>query len=156
MKHPRSKASGFTLTEMIVALSIMILIGAMGIGVFYSSKKTKTLDVITDGLNFTMELARSDALTGKGGSNFGIFVATSSYTYFMGSFYVDGSASNRTTAIPSGWLLSTSTGNGSSAIVFLRLLGTPQAMATVTVSNIGDPSLTRSLVVGSQGNISVK
>ncbi len=144
------------MTELLMALFIMILIGAIGTTVFYGSKRTKTLEVITDGLNFTMELARSDALAGKGGSNFGIFIATSSYTYFMGSSYVDGNASNRTTTIPSGWLLSTSTGNGSSAIVFLRLAGTPQAMATVTVSNIGDPSLTRSLIVGSQGNISVK
>lgn len=156
MPNLHSKPSGFSFTEVLMAISILIVIGAIGIGVFYNSKKTKTLEVIADGLNFTMAQARSDALAGKNGSNFGIFVAPDSYTYFQGSTYVSGEAGNKTTALPSGWLLSTSTGNGSSAIVFLRLTGTPQAMATVTVSNIATPSLTRSLVVGFQGNISVK
>lgn len=155
MKEPCSKQAGFTLTETMIALFIIILLGSISIYAFYNSKKTKTLDVITDGLNFTLELAKSDAEAGKNGSNFGIFVAGSSYTYFMGSNYSSGNASNRITAIPSGWLLSTSTSDGSSVIVFRRLTGTPQTMATVTVSNITTPSLTRSLVIGSQGDITV-
>ncbi|MCX6715745.1 MAG: hypothetical protein NT077_01855 [Candidatus Taylorbacteria bacterium] len=155
MRNPHREHAGFTVVETLIAIFILILIGSIGISVFYNSRSTKTLDVVTDGLNFTLELARSDALAGKNASNFGIFVATSSYTYFMGSSYDSSDLNNKTTKIPSGWLLSTSTANGSSAIVFTHLTGNPQSMATVTISNIATPPLKRDLVIGSQGDISV-
>lgn len=154
MTH-RISRRGFTLTEALISIAILVLLTAIGITSFYSSKATKTLEVITDGVDIALERAKSEAMAGKDGSNFGVYIEPSAYHIFSGSAYTAGDPNNKTSIVPSGWSLSATVQGGGSSIVFSRLTGTPQNMATVTISSAQDPSLTDSIVIGQSGDISV-
>lgn len=144
------------MVEAMIAIAIIVVLGAMGIAAFHNSNKSKSLEIISDGLAFSLSSARADAIAGKGGSAYGIFIASSSYSYFIGSNYVPGVASNKPHALPAGWALSTSTSLGSSSsFIFQRLTGAVSATGTVTVRKIDEPSLTRSLNIGELGTVTV-
>ena len=146
---------GFTFVEVLISIFVLILLGSIGVTAFISSRDSKNLDVITDGLDSTLELAKSDAIAGKNASNFGVEFDSGSYTYFAGSAYSAGTATNKVTLLPTGWKLSTTTSSGRSYIVFNHLTGTAQATGTITVSNIANASSTRSVSVGASGDITV-
>ncbi len=151
----RISRRGFTLTEAVISIAILILLSAIGLTSFYSSKSTKSLETITDGVDIALERAKSEAMAGKDGSSFGVYIEPSAYHIFPGSTYVAGDPDNKTATVPSGWSLSVTVQGGGSSIVFGRLTGVPQNMATVTISSIQDPSLTDSIIVGQSGDISV-
>ena len=146
---------GFTFTEFMLAALILIILGAIGITAFYNSRTAKGLDAITDGLVFTLNKARSESINGNSLSQYGVLIASTSYTYFKGSGYDPAGADNKINDLPSGWNLSTTTSNGSSEVVFSRLTGTAQADATIKVMNLANTSLKRDIVVDTQGGITV-
>lgn len=151
----KSPNRGFTAVEVMISIAIVVILGAIVVSSFSNARTTKTLDVITDGLVATLEAARADALAGKGSGSFGVAFASSSYSYFIGASYSESDPSNKITELPSGWSLSTTTGNGASEILFSRISGAAQTTATVTVTNIAVPSLSRSISIGGSGEISV-
>lgn len=151
MEKPR----GFTVVEVLISIAIIAVIGALGISAFYGARPAKHLEVITDGLESTLTKAKADAMAGKYGSNFGVLFASTSYSYFVGSSYDASTSTNRITDLPEGWQIGTTTGNGSSYVVFTRLSGAAQTTATVTITYLPDPALTRQITIGPSGNISV-
>lgn len=146
---------GFTLVEVIISIFVLIIIGGIGISAFYSAKDSKNLDVLTDGLDFTLEQAKADAIAGKNASDYGVQFDNGSFTYFMGSSYTPGAATNKVTALPGGWTLGTTTSSGKSYIVFSHLTGLAQATGTIKVSKSLNPALLHSITIGPSGDITV-
>lgn len=151
------RSAGFTLTEVLISIGILIVIGALCVSAFLNARTSKNLDVITDGLNAVLEQAKGDAIAGKNASMTGVRFDTTSYTYFSGSTYTAGAAANKVTNLPSGWRLSTSTSFGQTYVYFNRLTGSVNATGTITISKISNnsTSTTRYITVGSAGDISV-
>lgn len=148
---------GFTIAEIIVAIAIMILVSSVGVVTFVSSKNSANLNSYTDGIISSLEQARSNAVSGKGGSSYGIRFATSTLTHtlFIGSTYSSSDASNVVTQIGSGYTISTNLTASSTTIVFSRLTGVPSATGTITLLQQAT-SKSKVITVGSQGNITVQ
>lgn len=148
---------GFTIAEIIVAVAIMTLVTSVGVVTFVSSKNSANLNYYTDRIISSLEQARSNSASGKGGSSYGIKFATSTLTYtlFTGSTYSSSDVNNVVTQIGTGYTLSTNLTASSTTIVFSRLTGAPNATGTVTLLQQAT-SKSKVITVGSQGNITVQ
>ncbi len=155
MYHNQRFVRGFSFVEVSIALLILLILGALGINAFLNAKTTKNLEIISTGLVFTLNQARSDALAGKNSSAYGVHIASTSYSYFAGGTYNPSASDNRINNIPSGWRLSTSTSNGESQFVFRRLSGNSTASGTVSVIYLANPTKKIDIIVEQNGNISV-
>jgi prepilin-type N-terminal cleavage/methylation domain-containing protein len=148
---------GFTIAEIIVAVAIMTLVASVGVVTFVSSKNSANLNSFTDGIISSLEQARSNSASGKGGSSYGIRFATTTLTHtlFIGSTYNASTATNIVTQIGTGYTLSTNLTASSTTIVFSRLTGVPSATGTITLLQQAT-SKSKVITVGSQGNITVQ
>src|SRR5665213_37757 len=95
MKPKSPPYSGFTLIETLVAIAIVVLIGTISIATFYSAKKAKELGPTADGVVEVLERAKADAIAGKDDQSFGVYFASSSYSYFEGPTYNSSDTKNR-------------------------------------------------------------
>lgn len=156
MHTSRARSSqGFTIAETLICLIILLLLLTFGFMTFGRARKNKTLDTVADGVNFTLDQARTAALTGRDNNSFGIYFTSSSFILFDGTSYNALSKNNKITNLPSGWSLSTSTGLTNNSLYFQRLTGVPSATNTITVYRTDEPTLSRQITIGSDGAISV-
>jgi Tfp pilus assembly protein FimT len=146
---------GFTLIEILISIAIMMVMISIGITVFYSSKKAATLTASSDGVISTLEQARSNALSGKDGSDYGVRFSTSTYTFFTGDTYNSSDSSNIIYQTNAGTTITSSLGGSGNTVVFYRLTGLPSATGTVTVSQ-QSPSKSHVITIGSQGNVTIQ
>ena len=149
-----STKRGLTLIEIIVVLGIFAIILAISMTVFINSRKTASLNSIRDTIVSTLEQAKSNALAGKGGTTHSVVFASSSFTMFTGSTFNASSTSNRIHNIDTGFALST-TYTSNNTVTFSRLNGLPQASGTITIKSLSDASSTKSIQIGTQGDITV-
>ena len=146
---------GFSLAEVVVVVAIIAILAVIGVGAFVSGRQSAEFDAVSDGIVSVLEKARSDALAGKGGTNFGVKINASSYVFFAGSSYNAGDSSNITYQVSSGFTLSTTLGGAGSVVIFSRLTGTPSSTGTVTITRTS-PSATRVITVASQGSLTIQ
>lgn len=149
------KSRGIGLPEIIISIAIVMVISTIGTTVFFNTKKSAELTSSTDGIVTSLEQARSNAISGKGGSNYGVKFATSTYTFFTGTTYVSTSTSNIVYKITDGYTISAVIGGTASSVTFYRLTGLPSATGTITVNQVS-PTKTQVITVGSQGNVTVQ
>jgi prepilin-type N-terminal cleavage/methylation domain-containing protein len=145
---------GFTLVEILTSIAIIILVFGIGTYAFVSAKRSASLNTATDGLVFMLDQAKTNALAGKNGQNFGVYFDTYSYTYFAGSSYSVSNASNVVRQLGSGYKLTISLSAVGSTTIFSRLTGVPSATGTITVTDTSS-SKTQTVTVGNQGEITV-
>jgi Tfp pilus assembly protein FimT len=148
---PRNR--GFNLVQILVVIAIALLLGTIGIATFYSARKTKELGPTADGIVEVLERAKGDAIAGKNGQSFGVYFASSTYTYFQGTAYSAGNSNNRVTNVFGDLYLSTTfSGN---ALYFSHLTGLSSASGTVTVTAKSGSTGAKIVGVGFGGDISV-
>jgi type IV fimbrial biogenesis protein FimT len=145
---------GFTLMEIVTAITIVLILLGIGIGTFYRQRSTSQIKPIADGIVAILEHAKADAVAGKNGSNFGVNFGSTTYTYFSGSSYNASDPNNLVNTISSQFVINDTIAGGSS-IIFARLSGTPSATGTITVSDTQDSSDTKIVSVGSGGEVGV-
>ena len=148
---------GFTLVELLVATAIMVLMISIGVVTFVSSKNASSLNSYTDGIISSLEQARGNALSGKGGSSYGIKFTTNTLTHtlFTGSTYSSSATTNVVTQIGTGYTPTTNLTGSSNTIVFSRLTGVPSATGTITLLQQAT-SKSKIITIGTQGNITVQ
>ena len=146
---------GFTAVEIVVALGILVLIFGIGTQVFVTSRNAKQLETYTDGVSSKLEEAKTNALAGKNGTNFGVKFSTTSYTYFNGSSYSSSATSNVPYNLLGKYNISNNIPGTDDAILFTRLTGIPSATGTIVISDGGSPAKTATVTVGVMGDVSV-
>lgn len=146
---------GFSLAEIVVIIAILGIIMAIGVINFGPVRKNKILETTTDGIVFTLEKAKAEAVSGKGGVNAGVKFNTGSYIYFSGNSYSGINPNNITHTIDSLFTITETIVNSDNVIIFSRLTGVSNTTATVTVSQISNSSKKREVVIGALGSISV-
>ena len=144
-----------TLVEIISVIAIFIIIFGIGSYVFINARRSSELRGLTDTIALTLEQAKSNALIGKGGLDFGLRFAADSYTYFSGSSYVPSDTSNQVHGLSTGYQIANTFASTSGVVVFRHLTGLPQATGTVTITALSDPSDPQTIIIGSQGEITV-
>ena len=100
-----------------------------------------------------LEKAKSDAIAGKGGKNYGVNFGPNSYVYFSGNSFDPSNSGNVTYLVTSGLSLSNNFSSTGGTVIFSRLTGVPQITGTITVTET-KTSHSQNIAVGSLGDIS--
>lgn len=148
-----SHHKGFSLVEMLIVISILMVILAIALYSFTTAKSKKQLEIAVNSIDFKLEEAKTNALAGKNGKNFGIQFSSTTYVYFSGNSYNPSDTTNSSTTIASNLQISTSIAGDT--VIFSRLTGMPQATGTITVTDTSNASNTASVSIGTLGDISV-
>jgi prepilin-type N-terminal cleavage/methylation domain-containing protein len=150
MKHGSHK-KGFSLIETVVVLVIFGILLTLATYWYQSAKTSAALKTASDGMLSSLEKAHADAVTGKNGTGAGVYVASTSYTFFNGDIYNASSSANTSYSVDSSLSIS----NTTSTILFSRLTGSISSTATVTISQISSPSNKKVIVIENSGDVNM-
>lgn len=126
--------SALTLIELLVVITILGILGLAAspiynnflISTYYHNK----LDEITTSLN----TARTNTLSGKSDSQWGVHLSSTTITLFQGSSYASRNSDfDQNYKVPASITLS-----GTTDIIFTKPLGFPSSTASLTISSAND------------------
>ena len=148
---------GFSGAEILVTLSILAFLFLVGTLSFNRNVAEKELQSIADNIAAKMELAKSNAVTGKNGLNYGIKFNSSSYVYFTGSTYISTNQSNETTQISNKFQITNDIPGADDAIIFSKIKGNinHSSAVTITISEISNASSSIQLTIGKLGDVTM-
>jgi prepilin-type N-terminal cleavage/methylation domain-containing protein len=144
---------GLTLLEILIVFTIFVIILSIGFYSFSTSRRNASLDGIANSIASTLELAKTNAMSGKNGQSSGVAFDANSYVYFSGNSYNPSDSGNKVYTVDSGYLLSNNLSSGNSILIFSRISGNPQATGTITITDSSDSSKTERITIESLGNI---
>ncbi|MFC1802142.1 Tfp pilus assembly protein FimT/FimU [Patescibacteria group bacterium] len=136
---------GFTLLELMIVISIIIVVGAFTIPVGIKFFQSQALEDTTDSIVETLRRARNQAVFQKNDSSFGVKFASTSFTLFQGDTYT----SRDTQEDEVFDLVSGVNTNGIDEIVFSRIFGT----TTADTLDITLDDNSRSIDINIQGKV---
>ncbi len=150
--HRRTSYRGFTLIEIIVAVAILMTFVTVTVivfrEIFWSAGESVGVQEVADALRE----ARNNSIAAKSDSVYGVLVATSSITRFVGPTYSPSSASNTVYYFEAGAYATGTLVLNSTSIVFSRLTGMPSATGTIILVGSGGES-TSTITIGATGLI---
>ncbi len=145
------------MTEIVISISILLIIFSIGSLSFQTITTRKKIDSAVNNLVSIIEMAKINAITGKGEQNYGIKFYNDSFVYFTGSSYVESDANNQTNIIHSGLEIITNITETTESIVFSRLSGTinHSDVIVITVREKNNIENGMNVVIGTLGEVSV-
>ncbi len=147
---PRNR--GFTFVEILIAVSLLVLIGTFSVATFRALYQNSAERIVAQEIADALREARNNTIGSKNNTVYGVHIATSSVTRFVGATYTPGHASNTVYVFDGG---ATATGTfvtGGTSIVFTRLTGVPSATGTILIHN-ADMTSTTTVTIESTGLI---
>ncbi len=147
---------GFSFIELMIGICIISVLALIGTYSFGDSLKSKGMITITDDIVATLELARSNAMTGKGGTAHGVKFNEDSYIGFTGSSYISSNESNDANTISGKFLISNNIPGADDKIVFSKIKGESNhsGEVTITISEVGGERQ-RQVIIGPLGDVTV-
>lgn len=146
---------GFSLLELIIAVSILGVITAVGVNTFHNAIAKKEQEGIVQTIVSHLEKQKADTQAGKDGLRYGIKFNNSSYVLYQGDSYVSSASSNQQIQIDPDFTLTETVTNGNNAIFFYRIYGEANETATITIAHIYNRVPPKSIIVNDSGSISV-
>lgn len=148
------RSLGFTLLETVMVIAIVTLLLAFSLTAFRNLGDNEALGKDAALVTAILAQARSLALSSKNNDQFGVHLTSSSVTLFEGTSYVAGASTNRTDSLNSRVTITAiSLSGGGSDIIFRQLTGDTTNSGTVTLSQVGDATKTRSVTIYKTGLI---
>jgi prepilin-type N-terminal cleavage/methylation domain-containing protein len=132
MNIPSITAKGFTLVELLVVFSILVIIVSLTMIGFRNYAGFQQYNQAVNDVVFVLNEARLSARSAKGDEAHGVKVTTDSLTQFVGDAFTSGDPEN----ITSSYELVTLThdlAGGVDEIRFEKLTGLPSATGTITI-----------------------
>lgn len=148
----RLREGGYTVMELSVVLAVLAILAALSMTGFSKFSKKEALDAGAAALIAGLRDARAQTLASVGGSQYGIRVATTSFSFFKGATY-DPSATTTSVFAFSSYIRASST---PSSFVFQRITGNAVTSGTIDVYMASDPSVKRSIRVEATGIIDIE
>lgn len=124
---------GFTLVELLIAISIMILLAAVAVPIYGNLQNLSQKEQASYKLLQDLRAARQDALSRINNNSQGIKISVHSYVVFQGSSYATRTASFDRN-IDLGNNLSLTSNLSNNEIVFTRGSGMPSGLGSITVT----------------------
>lgn len=147
---------GFTLMETITAVFIVVILLTVSSRVLSGFFKTSSFNNVVQNVASLMEKARDETLSGKDGIVHGIRLATTTATFFTGSF-IQGGASNTVYAVPDIYEISDiSLNGGGSEVVFELVTGKARHYGSFSIRNRSEPSVSKNIIIHETGAIDVQ
>jgi len=126
---------GFTLVEILIVLSVLGIIAAIVMFSFSSVSSSGALDRSVSDVISALSQARSETLSSKDNSSYGVRFEQSEVIIFKES-YSPGNSENVTISLSGPTLISNvSLGGGGSEVLFERFTGNAATGGTVTLTN---------------------
>lgn len=138
---------GFTFLEIIVAVSIIFILGVLAIAAFSNFSKNSLLQEGRAKVISELNYARSETLASEGKSSWGVHFESSKVVRFKGSLYVSGDPSNVETNLPGGVIIFSNPGD----IVFERLTGRVSGPGPVVLRLTSNPSASTTINIYASG-----
>lgn len=147
----RNFTTGFSLFEVMIAMAIIAVLAGFIYSGFSVYFKKSTLDANYSAVRSLLNFARSESLSAKNASDFGVHFDSTSATLFQGSAYSLNDPNNiRLTVTPYVSISAINLGGGSD-VVFGRLRGSADHSGTVVLSLVGDSSRTKTITIYGTG-----
>lgn len=144
----------FTLIEILISVSIMLLIIAVVVPPLTKNRQDKLLLQSTDDVVSLLNKARSDTLSSVNGEAYGIKFENDRVIFFTGPTYDASATSNKITYLQNGITipLGSLVLNGSATnVLFNRLTGATNQYGTIQIQVTNDASKSKIITVSKTG-----
>lgn len=146
------RVRGFTLIEMLVVLALAGIVMFIVTGAFSSATGREALDKETTVVLSLLDQARSQTLSAKNASVYGVHFEATKATLFVGPSYSDASFSNVVEPMnPLVKIGAISLTGGGSDVVFNRLTGETGQSGTIILSLAASSTQTKTITIFSTG-----
>ena len=144
--------AGFTLIEILITAAIMGLMAVVIVGNLSSYSNKLLLSIETyRAVSFLLQ-ARSQAISGRGGSAFGVHLGSQAIALYQGDTYTATSASNRVLAVNDLLeIASVTLAGGGADVVFSRLSGKTEMGGSFTIRYKSDISNAKTINIEPSG-----
>ena len=135
------RQNGFTLIEVVLTISLLAIIGGIGVPVYNSFHNRNSLDLAISAYANGIRRAQAQAQGVVGDSAWGVRIQSGSITVFKGaSFVARDNTYDETFSIPGSISIT-----GLQEVVFAKLSGLPQATGNLTLTSANNESKILSL-----------
>ena len=138
---------GFTMIEILVSIAILVTFTAVTMVAFRNVYRHSGERIAVQEIADALRESRNKSIGSIQEMVFGVRIATSSVTRFVGSTYSATSTSNTVYYFEGGATATGTLVRNATSIVFSRLLGTPSATGTILVRDIDNQSTTTITIV---------
>lgn len=149
-----SPQSGFSFTEVLVVIAILLILVTISVITFQNLGTTSTHRVVTQEVLSLLTEARTQSIASENDTVYGVHLATSSVTLFAGGTYNQSDPDNILLSFSGGVHATSSLSGGSTEVVFQRLTGFPSATGTIQIIR-GDNSATNTITIHNSGLIDI-
>jgi prepilin-type N-terminal cleavage/methylation domain-containing protein len=148
---------GFTLVEVMVSIAALTILMLIGNFSFQNSLNSKKLNNEIDNLVSKISEIQTNAITGKGGQNYGIKFNNDSFVSFIGSSYIPTNENNILYLIDSKLEITHDIPGQEGVIVFSKISGemNHNQNITVVIREKNNPDRSVSVIIGKLGVISI-
>ena len=148
----RSYKKGFSLSELLISVGVMVLLLGLIFTVFSSFNKKEALSKSTDIVISVLNEARQLTLFSKDDAIYGVHFDTNQAVLFKGESYLEGDESNIYFKInPVVEITTINLAEGGSEVFFNRLTGETEDYGSITLSLSGDTSKTSAILINQSG-----
>lgn len=143
---------GFTVLEILIAVAILVVLGALILSPFSKFRTSQILNSETENILSLITQARENTLSSADASQYGVHFENMRAVMFKGATYSASDSNNKPISISSQAQISTiSLSGGGTDVVFQRLTGKTNQSGTVTLSLKSNPTKTRVIKIESTG-----
>ncbi len=154
--HPGKQKSGFTLIEMLLAISIIFLMSGLILGPFSQFRTQKTLDATVEEVFAAFSRAHIDTISSLQDRQYGVHLEADKVVYFVGTTYVSGASTNAEYELNSVIEIGSITlFGGGSNVIFQRLSGATNESGTFEIRVKSEPTRKVVVTVNGTGAISL-
>ncbi len=142
------KNKGFTVIEVLVSLSILVILFGISLGVFYAQRKAANIENDAQNVLTQLQKARNQTLSSVNNSSFGVRFTASSSALFEGTTY---SQAGTLFTFPFSSNVTTSLTGGVTQVYFERLTGEPSATGTITFQSNAGTTTPQTIIIRATG-----
>lgn len=148
---------GVTLVEIVVILAILIIILAISFSSFINLNKSEALSKQAVDIVAILENARSQTLSSKNSSQYGVHFSENSVVFFKGNDYGSAGANDivNINLNPNVFISTISLYGSGDNVIFERVTGKTAQFGSITVSLKSNNSLTKTVNINATGLIEV-
>ena len=140
------KKEGFTTLELIIAVAILFILGAISIIGMSNISNKSYLSSDVETIKSALSKARMMSINGVGGIEHGIYLASTSVAIFDGTSLA-GAATDSVYNLNHGVISSVSFSNATTSLYFSKITGSPSASGSLVLS--GENSSTTIIIYSS-------
>jgi prepilin-type N-terminal cleavage/methylation domain-containing protein len=144
---------GFTLLEILMVMSIMVIISAVSVGAFFNLREKNLIQKDADSIVSMIEKAKSMSSNRKNDSSYGVKFSSSTVTIFSGQNFTSGNVISKYDLEKLVVISAVSLSSNTLELGFNKITGNPNATGTVTLIT---PSYSRVVTIFGTGIIEMK